>query len=327
MRRLARGFSRQRRQVRDLSRASAAAFRGVELSDGLVPFFDENGDLVYKIELDPDGGVVGSPVNTPTPATPTAPDVVGIPGGIEITYDGTFVEGNLPSTFARYEIHASPTTPLYPGDDTQVGSFGSPTGGTHLLPLPGGNSRWIGIVVIDQSGAQSGISDIVLGTAVEEAEASDGEPPEFAPVVRIKPGISTLFLMWDAVVNLDPVTYKVYLGTNATLSDADLLSTTDSTMTVAASLPDGTSLSNAVTYYACVIPEDVDGIGPTSNTVSGSPILVDSVVIAPGAVTEEKLSQGAVTTDKIAPFAVQSGQIAPFAVGVLNFRDRTHRLY
>lgn len=327
IRRLARRLSRQQRQTRDLARASGAAYRSVELSDGPVIFYDEEGNPIYQIGEEPDGGVIGVPVNTPPPGQPTAPDAVGVTGGISITYDGTFVDANAPSDFSHYEIHASTDGPFTPTDETQIGSFTSVLGGTHLYPLAGGSARHVGIVAVNLAGVHGPLSVTDFAVSLEEPEITDGEAPTEAPVVAVRSGIQTLFITWDAIANNDPVTYTVFLGTSATLSGDDVVAVTDSTMVVTGNLPSGVLLEHDTTYYTMVVPQDADGMGPPSNVASGSPMQVHTEVIAPGAITEDQLSPGAVTTEKIAPHAVRSGNIADFSVPVIKFSDRKHRLY
>lgn len=103
--------------------------------------------------------------------------------------------------------------------------------------------------------------------------ATDNLPPAVAPLLSLAGGVDALFASWSEVDNADPVTYRLHVRASAqptidgTYEVAAGVGVTSATVSV---LSDGTPLQQGVTYFAIVVPEDADGIGPDSTPQSAS---------------------------------------------------------
>lgn len=270
MRPIAQRMDRLRREIRGVARASQAAHRGVDLSEGPVDFYDEDGEVRLSIgELE--DGTYGVIENNPVaPPTPTAPDVEERPGAIAVIYDGTFEDDNAPLDLAYFEIHAS-RVPDYEADDgTQIGTFTSPNGGTFMFPTFESQGVWyFSVQAVNRSGLESDKSAEVPAQALPFAEyqPTDGEPPSEVTTATMSPsGFDALTIRINPNPNPDFTQYRVYLGTTST--PTAVLAETASTIVATSVLPDGTKLQPGVTYYARVQAFDDDGDGPVGPTVS-----------------------------------------------------------
>lgn len=164
--RLARQIHRLRRETRTLARASQAAFRGVDLSDGPLPFYDENGEVALQIGQQDDGTVAIVETTTDSPPVPTPPDVEERAGALAIIHDGTFEDDNPPANLAYFEIHASQTPDYFADDSTQIGTFASPQGGTFTFLTDYDAGYWyISVQAVNTAGVESDKSAEVSGRA------------------------------------------------------------------------------------------------------------------------------------------------------------------
>lgn len=122
-----------RRQVEALARASQMSRRSVE--DGGVKVFDADGNLRGIIGVQEDGTTALVTVNDPTPPTPSAPIVFPVPGGLEVTWDGTFLDyAGQPSDFGKLEVHAYTEDVYTPTEATRCAIL--PAAGTVTIDLP-----------------------------------------------------------------------------------------------------------------------------------------------------------------------------------------------
>lgn len=137
---------------------------------------------------------------------------------------------------------------------------------------------------------------------------SDGLPPSTAPTnIAVQSGIQTLFVTWDPVMNEDPVSYDVYVGTvnPVTTGNATVAANVSGTLAVIPALGNGSALVYGTTYYAAVMAVDPDGTGPMSATASGSTI---------SKITTTQISDDAITTPLLAANAVTAGELAANSV-------------
>ena len=122
-----------RRQVEALARASQMSRRSVE--DGGVKVYDAEGNLRGIIGVQEDGTTALVTVNDPTPPTPSAPIVFPVPGGLEVTWDGTFLDyAGQPSDFGKLEVHAYTEDVYTPTEATRCAIL--PAAGTVTVDLP-----------------------------------------------------------------------------------------------------------------------------------------------------------------------------------------------
>ncbi|WKN47155.1 hypothetical protein [Nocardioides sp. Arc9.136] len=137
-------------------------------------------------------------------------------------------------------------------------------------------------------------------TTGQPVTSSDGQPPAESPAVVWRGGIGSALLTWDLVDNYDPTTYKILIGTSASLleSEATLAGHATSDFFIARTLPNGTPFQNGVTYYARAIATDADGQAEPGPVVSGTVVAkITETEISPGAVNTPQLNTNAITTE------------------------------
>src|SRR5690349_2725829 len=81
---------RLERMVRDLAQASQAADRSVE--DGSIDVYDDDDNLQVRLGRKKDDKHGAGYVGTEQPPKPTIPDVLAIPGGMLVFWDGRLEE-------------------------------------------------------------------------------------------------------------------------------------------------------------------------------------------------------------------------------------------
>lgn len=288
--RIARQISRLRRETRMQARASQAAYRGVEVSDGPVPYYDDDGAVRLQIGEQEDGTFTIVENNPEPPPVPTAPVIEQRPGAVAVTWDGTFEDANTPIDFAYAEIHAGGSPGYFADDSTQIGTFASPQGGTFLYPLePDTGDLYFSLQAVNRSGVESDKSLEVASAGGDYVgvELSDGVPPTDSLAVSMLPlGYAGVTLMWHKSSNPDPTSYRVFFDSvnppQQVLSEGSALTATSS------SLPDGTLLQAGVTYYARIQAYDTDGDGPLGPVASGKPVPVAEVDIGDFVITTRK---------------------------------------
>jgi hypothetical protein len=277
-----------RKQVTDQGRASQGAFRSVELTDiGRPTYYDGTGP-VSKVVVDPNGGGAALvPVTAPPPAVPTDPDAVGVQGGINIIWDGTFIAANWSANVAHVEIHRGPAAGFEPEDLTQIGAFTSFYGGQHFwASQPEEGEQWFCLVTVDRTGRRSAPSGYAPATALRILPTSDGDAPATSPDATLRGGIGTLFASWTAINNEDPVTYEVHIAKDnaafvpAPGDPATMVGRTGSTTFPIRTMPNGDALLYTSTYTVRVIARDIDGPAAPGGASSAVMLAITSADIA-----------------------------------------------
>ncbi|MFC8008649.1 phage tail protein [Streptomyces cinereoruber] len=112
------------------SRLGSAAVDGTA-----VEVRDETGSLRALVGQQGDGTTAVNVVNGPVPATPTAPLVASVIGGVAAQWDGA-LEGDVvvPLDFARVEVHASASSGFTPTPSTLVGTIETAQGAIVVIP-------------------------------------------------------------------------------------------------------------------------------------------------------------------------------------------------
>ena len=107
---------------------------------------------------------------------------------------------------------------------------------------------------------------VALGSLPPEA-STDGVPPNSSPTPIPTGGVGSIFLLWPAVLNHDPVTYDVFGSATAgfTPGPTNLLGSTAATSFSVRTLADGTALVNDTPYYFAIQARDIDGAAPVSS--------------------------------------------------------------
>lgn len=305
-RRLARQIRRLSRDNRAMARASQAGFRSVEVTDGPVQYYDEDGTPRMQAGVSDDGTFTIVENNTTPPPTPTDPDVFEAVGGVEIVYDGTFVDANTPTDFAYVEVHALDTPETVPDDSTQIHAFSSVNGGNFFYPmLSSAPGKWFGLVAVNRSGVESSISALVFKTAGRVLAETDGAVPEAVSTLMGIPGPGMIFLRWSPALNNDDVEYVIYGSPTSgfTLDDSLVLGRVKGTaFTVrelsAAVAEEARALRYDVDYYYRVLATDADGPATLPSPELGiRPVQVSGDDIAARSIIGEHMVAGTFTGD------------------------------
>ena len=116
-----------------------------------------------------------------------------------------------------------------------------------------------------------------------------------------------LQVKWDAVTNVDSVTYEVHVSTTSGFTpDRPFSGTsttrviqTEGTFAIVKTLPSGVSLNYDTLYYVRIVAKDFDGAAGPSVQASGTPSKVDNGDIAANAVRANQIFAGSVSADKV----------------------------
>ncbi|MDQ4112910.1 MAG: hypothetical protein M3306_17725 [Actinomycetota bacterium] len=153
-------------------------------------------------------------------------------------------------------------------------------------------------IVAEVLGQTAVIDGAMIDPSTVPPPATDGIPPGSNPAVTLRPGIGSMFVVWEPIENADPVTYDVYAVPAADAARlaapplaTDLVGSSEGTGAGFRALPDGTVLSHTSSYAVAVYARDKDGQCPVSATpVTGSPAQVNSEDLALNAVTTDHLT-------------------------------------
>lgn len=248
-------------------------------------------------------------VNGPVPPEPSAPTGDAALEGAILRWDGTFVgDAVVPLDFARVELHVS-TDPDFTAEfaETLKATFETPRGGEVFVSLVPA-TYYAKLVTRTSSGLRSTPSAAFTVTPqalVDSLPApTDGTAPTDSPLPNVAGGVGALFVSWAPSSNPDPVTYEVHISTTSgfTPDSTTLAAETAGNLAAIKNLPGdgGADLEYDVDYYIRIIAKDVDGAGPPSIEVYGSPKQVNSPDIAAGSVAAEHILAGEVTAEKLA---------------------------
>lgn len=278
---LMRRIRRLERQVEAGTSQPQLAFSSIE--DGFVMEYDIDGNPTMQIGQQYDGSHIAAPLIGPIPPAPTGLTFTPAPGGVEVTWNGTFFGDVVaPMDFARVDIAVS-TNPAFDAVATPpYASIASPRGGGVFIPLIEGATVYLAAVTRSVAGkvsTPSSTASVVVGSF--PAASSDGIAPTQASVLTMFPGVGTLHARWTAITNADPVMYRLHgaLGRDPLIDGSDEVAAgVGLTATTVSRVGTATVLSTG-SYRFRVTVEDADtapgATRPASNTVIVSPILVD----------------------------------------------------
>ena len=108
---------------------------------------------------------------------------------------------------------------------------------------------------------------------------TDGEPPEFAPVISADSfAVGSIQVNWSSIDNADPVFYKVYASNSSpvVVDPSTLVEVTTGTSSIFNSIA-GVPISTSAPTYVVVVSSDADGDGPASNEASATARMVEVV--------------------------------------------------
>lgn len=255
---LAGRIARLEADVRSQARGSQAAFRSVDLEDGPIQYFDENGNVVGEQDQSGYHQYTGA-----VPVTPTAPDVESVVDGLKIIWDGTFEDGNWDEDqVAMVQVHAvaDPATPL--DDTTQVGSFVSDDGGvfTYAIRRVAG-PRYIMLQAVTTAGEYGPAS--IAGYGQADAVVPPEAPPNRAVLeVRNTPTVS--FVEWLNPETGTELDYHMSSVSGFVPDATNLHQTTAATVAMFATLPDGAAMVPGTPYYVVAIAQNALGTAVAS---------------------------------------------------------------
>ena len=342
LRRLGRELASQKRQAGDLNNArglSFSAFAGtveqVELVDtGEVdelgePILDNR--TVVRIGVQPDGTNAVVVLDGPQPPSPDGLSVVDGNGLITAIWDGTFAGGAAaPADFRHVAVHVAEKTAVdaltltMPSPETVRSTISTLDGAEAVVASLPPVEHYVALQTVTVSGQSSVLYEVVTANPGVPASgggpASDGLAPAASPAVTVVGGISAVHLSWPAVVNADPVTYRVELVSTAGPEEVPVWTAP----TVAGSTPGTTmtipELDASRIYHVRLVASDVDGAAAAGVAGSAQPRkvsaidlslgVVDAVHIADGVITADKMAANSVTGDVIDANYVYAGEVS-----------------
>lgn len=155
------------------------------------------------------------------------------------------------------------------------------------------------------------------------AATTDGLPPSASPTPVASGVISGVRLTWDAVVNRDPVQFRLYgsTATGFTPGAGNLITTTPNTSFTHVPSP----VNYTATYYYRLVEFDADGAAGASPEVSAQPVQVNTPDMAvsyiyAGTMAVDKLSGGSLAADVLLAATMRTGltgarvELGPFGI-------------
>lgn len=307
---LARELFRLKQNVRSLG--SSAQLQYSSFEDGSIQGYSGN-TQVMQIGLQWDGTYAPTVTNGPIPPTPSDPTVSDATEAVVIGWDGSFAGGLIPTPmdFLRVDAHVGATVGFVPSHSNRVGSFVSPQGGTLSATLPYG-TYYVKLVMWTLAGKVSLATNGIEGDAWPVEVSSDGFPPASSPAVELVGGLEVLLARWPAVVNADPVTYRVDISTTTGFTPdlTTLVARTSATQLTIKALPgpapanpddpDLRKLAYNTDYFVRVTAEDADGAAAPGAQAFTQVFQITGDNIAVDTVRGNHIIGGEITGDKFA---------------------------
>ncbi|MEN8649126.1 hypothetical protein ABCR94_00360 [Streptomyces sp. 21So2-11] len=166
-------LARLEKLLRSAVRAPKLANASIE--SGSVDVYDENGSLRAVIGQQPDGtsGVVT--VNGPRPPTPSVPEVESVLGGLRITWDGAFADGDVPPLdLSRVQVHVLASASTQPDARWPTATIEAASGASVTVAVDHYGPLWVRLVAVNTSGIPSFPSASVRTTARRAASGDLG---------------------------------------------------------------------------------------------------------------------------------------------------------
>ena len=252
-----------------------------------------------------DSNIVGNYSTPQAFATTTA--TVSVPTSVALTgasYGAlaTWVAPSSPeTTISRYGVSVyNAAGVLFTEQDTSGTTFS-------VSGLKASTSYYVRVVSKDIYGNSSAFVQSNTITLNAVGGTNDGSAVATSPTPTITPLFGALQVKWDAVTNVDSVTYEVHISTSTGFTpDRPLSGTsttrviqTEGTFAIIKTLPSGVSLNYDTLYYVRIVAKDFDGAAGPSTQASGTPSKVDNGDIAANAVRANQIFAGSVSADKV----------------------------
>jgi hypothetical protein len=216
---------------------------------------------------------------------------------------------NTPTVISKYKVE------LYDSTNTLLSTSYTFSTNISFSGLTASSTYYIKVYAQDiynNFGAAVTSSNITLNAS---GQTSNGTGPSSSPTPTVKGLFGALQATWSPIANADSVTYEVHVSTTNNFSTSSLTKyiETPGTFAVIKTLPDGTALSYATTYYVKIIAKDFDGSASASTQASGSPSQVDNGDLATNSVRANVIQAGTITATQIDSTQLLVGKT--FAVG------------
>ncbi|MFD8384248.1 hypothetical protein ACFV2X_37990 [Streptomyces sp. NPDC059679] len=131
---LALEVARLRREVDQIKKGQRVA-HGASIENAALEVKDDFGSLRAIVGQQTDGTSGIQVVNGPPPPAPSAPIVASVLGGVTVSWDGQFADGEvIPLDWARVEVHASATSGFDPLPATLQTTIETAQGATVVVP-------------------------------------------------------------------------------------------------------------------------------------------------------------------------------------------------
>ncbi|MEU3342231.1 hypothetical protein [Streptomyces sp. NPDC006668] len=308
------------RLLRDLTRSSRLANSSIE--NGSIAVYDDAGTLRGSIGLQEDGTVALAAVNGPTPPSPTAPAVASVLGGVAVSWDGAFADGNqAPADFASVEVHFS-TSADFPDGDSLFAAFYSAQ--AHTMVVPADEPLWVRLVCVSTSSAASRpsvtagpagplpvVAQAVVDGIVDELALANGAVTE----AKIAAGaVNSVALADGGVLEEKLAEAAVSVGklADGAVTDLKLADLAVTEAKLAAGAVGSTSIQDGAITTPKLVANSINGDRIAAGTLDAGKIVgksitagqiqgqaITSAEIATGTITASQIAAGAITTDKL----------------------------
>ncbi len=252
-----------------------------------------------------DSNIVGnystSQIFATTTATVSVPTSVALTGASYGALATWTAPSNPETKISRYGVSVyNAAGVLFTEQDTSGTTFS-------VSGLKASTSYYVRVVSKDIYGNLSAFVQSNTITLNAVGGTNDGSPVATSPTPTITPLFGALQVKWDAVTNVDSVTYEVHVSTTSGFTpDRPLSGTsttrviqTEGTFAIVKTLPSGVSLNYDTLYYVKIVAKDFDGAAGPSTQASGTPSKVDNGDIAANAVRANQIFAGSVSADKV----------------------------
>lgn len=145
------------------------------LEDGAVDVYDGNGSLRAVIGQQPDGTSGVTAVNGPRPPVPSPAEVEPVLGGLRITWNGAFADGE-PALLdlSRVQVHVLTSPSGQPDARWPTTTIEAASGASVTVAVNHYGPVWVRLVAVNTSGKPSAPSDAVQATARRAASEDLG---------------------------------------------------------------------------------------------------------------------------------------------------------
>lgn len=308
IREMGKEFGLLRSEVNSLKRGLRAAQLGnSSIDDGYISFYDD-GVLAATIGKAGDGVYATEYFNAAIPPQPNSPILEPFGGGINVIWNGEFVDGTpIPKNFRFIEIYCLSTSTGIPGTSNYIGTMTEPGSFPHT-GLDSNSTYYY--LFIATNNAEKVVGTGIRATASPPSNITSAQPG-LVVGQDILDGIVTEVKLADEAVSQG----KIKVGAVGTAQLGDQVVTL-------ANLADGSVnalklVDDSITGDK-IAPLTIQAANVADEAITGPKIVasaIDADKIAANAITADKIESEAVTAGKIAANAVTAGTVAANVIG------------